>query len=169
MIQHLESLIDEAIASLRAGLNDHLETLNAETGAANPSGMTLEAIPGDDFLFGGFDIVRYPCVEVAAPDWSLLGWSLHQLSADLSAAVMARVWVMDATAELVYRRALRYGRAIVDVLAQPDAFGPLVVIDPTSGVRGSYRFNPETGQHEEIFGSGVVVFNLEGGETRSLL
>lgn len=172
MIEHLEGVVDSAIASIAADLPDVIATINAETGAANPAAIELEmpdprpVEEGGAIYFGGFDIVKYPSIEIASPDFSLADFDLDNWSADLRAVLMVRGHVMDANAARVLRRAYRFGRALLQVLLQPDAFGAGVQIRKDDGVRGYYRFNPETGEREEIFGSTLLVFALEGSENR---
>lgn len=160
-ITHLEPLLDAAIAALRTNLDAAIAAVNAAH-----SDFPLDDVPSDAILLGGFDTAVFPMIEVAAPDWTLTRISVGQIAGTLDLSLVVKVTAIDYTPELLYRRLLRYVSAIIAVLLDPAALGGGVYVDKDRGIRGSYRFNPETGEQDNLTGSGVLVVYLTTDETR---
>ncbi len=172
MIAHVETIIDATLATLRANLPGAIATINAattdfdlETPASKP-GLT-----DDGYVAGGFQTIRLPMIEVAAVDGTLTDWSVQQSDAEHRFGMIVRAQFEDLRSEpgRLYRRALRYGTALLRVLTVPDAFTPVGtgrVAISESGVRWAYRWNPEIDEREEVVGQAILIFALENVETR---
>lgn len=155
---HLEPVLDAALATLRANLTTRIAEVNGEH-----SDFSIEDVPDENFHVGGFVAISYPMVEVAAPDWTLTDLSIAQKAGTFVPAVVVRLSALAAGdgPERLYRRMVRYGQALLLTLIQPDAFGAGVTIDPSSGIRGAYRFNPEEEEREEAFGTCLQVYGID--------
>jgi hypothetical protein len=161
VIEHLERFLDATVASLRTGLPAAIATINAQH-----TDFQLDTPDVDAIAVTGPDVVQMPFIEVAAPSFEMLNLSLGQEAADLAVMLMVRAHVLEPDPSLVQRRCMRYGQALLQVLMQPDAFGPSIVIGEL-GIRGSYVFDLEAGQRQQTFGTTTVVFALAGREMRS--
>jgi hypothetical protein len=114
-------------------------------------------------------IVSYPFVEVTAPDAQLSGFSLGQVVSDLRPSVMVRAGVQLSegitTPSQLYRASLRYGRALLNVLITPNAFGNSAVVEQ---VRAAYRVAPgETPTSDPTMGMNgyaLLTFSLLGSD-----
>jgi hypothetical protein len=160
-IRHLEPLLDAAVASLRAGLPTAIAAVNAAH-----SDFQVETVPDDAMFVGGFTTAVYPMIEVASPDWTMQQLSVGQFSSELAWPLVVKVTAMDMTAQLLYRRLLRYVSAILAVLLDPDAI-PGCDVDRDRGVRGAYAFNPESGEIQELDGAAIIVLYMGADETRT--
>lgn len=151
---HLEPFLDQATVTLREGLGLRIDEINAGT-----VDFELEKPDDDAYVPGGVDIVtKVPLVEIAAPDWEIVNPSLGQRDWDGNYTLMVRVWYQHPDFERLYRSLMRYGRALVEVLSQPDALGQHTVI---SQMRGAYRVNPELNDRMEFEGGALVVCSFE--------
>lgn len=152
--------VEAALGSLRARLDARIAAINAEYGLADDD--ALDPV-GGNLSDGSVDPVRYPWVEVAAPEWRMHSFSLEQWEAALDTTVVVRGWLLDAQQRRLFRKLQLLGRALVESLVIPNAFGGGVVIRE---VRGSYPINPETDDRAELTGWALLVFTLEGSEGR---
>lgn len=157
---HLEPVLDSIVATLRTNLPTVIATQNAEH-----ADFQIEPPAADQVDLSGFLITTYPCVEVAATDYVASALSLGHVDAAMIANVVVRVLFLDADSATIYRRALRYGRAVFTALAAQGALGPYAELARERPVRGSYAFNPEANAAQEAFGTSVVVFSIEMLET----
>jgi hypothetical protein len=165
-VDHVEPLVDQAIATLKAGLPARIAAANAEA-----SDFDIPAIADQDYWAGGqTSLVRYPAIEVSAFAGELFNLSVSQAEADTDVQLAVIGWVA-MTPETggdfsnLYRAATRYGRAILETLLVPDAFGAGVVVE-----RASYRYaaNPTPGERqlEEIVCAAMLFFTLGDVEAR---
>lgn len=159
---HIEPNLDAAIASLKANLPGSIAVVNAQF-----TDFDIPTPAADGYSLGAMPVIyqALPLVEVAAPDWTMEGFSIQQLSADMTLSIVVRVTLEHPDADTLYRSAMRFARALIDVLIQPDAFGPTVSV---SRVRGAYRVSPEQSDRMEVTGGTSLTFDLEGYEHRSV-
>ena len=165
-----EPFLAEALSSLRARLPARIDAIN-ETSAD----VVLEKPRDDGGPIGSPDLdyylgavvkpLRYPLVEVAVPNWTMTGFDLGMLTASASFPMLVGLTARDASlsSDRLYRMMLRYTRAILNVLLEPNSFGQGAVV---TAVSGAYRQNPESNQSEEVIGAVVVAFTLESSEQR---
>jgi hypothetical protein len=158
-IIHLEPFLDACKASLVAGLPAAIATINANH--PDPD-IQLDPVAAGNIWIGGYDVLAYPTIEIASPDWTMAQLSIGQHSADLGCIVIVRCHVRDVSPERIYRQALRYASAMLLVLLTDEAFGHRAVVED---VRGSYRFNPETEERQEASGHATINFRLQSGES----
>jgi len=163
-----ELFLDAALASLRQNLPAKIAAINAERGAA-VGGFDLK-VPDDDLALplsdphvsystGTKEILRYPFVEVANPDFTIDNFSLAQYDAAWNPDIVVRVWYEAALdADQLDRALKRYVRAVFEILATPDAMGKSESI---ARIRGGWRTNPETNERQELFGAAVLVFTMD--------
>lgn len=152
----VEPYLDACQASLIAGLGAKLTAVNGEH-----IDFELRDVDPDAYVVGGWLPLKYPSVEIAAPDFAITQFSVGQRVADFDFRVIVRITDQDASTEQagrLYRRVMRYARAIAEVLMQPDAFGPHTSLDRDRGITGSFRFNPEVPERQEIVGFTVLTF-----------
>jgi hypothetical protein len=164
LIVHLEPMLDQAVASLRAGLPGVIDAINTQaTDFTLPKPNDKPGEPDDGYVLGGWTIISYPVVEVAAPDWVMTNFSLAQVQSDLNPTVAVRAQFLKPESEsgALYRMAMRYTTAVVQVLVQPDAFGAGITVQREGGIRGTYGFNPETNERQEVTGASIILFSLE--------
>jgi hypothetical protein len=168
---HLEPFLDGALASLRANLPARLAALSTSSVPLDPpadDGGPLGS-PGLDYYAGVVrKPLRYPLVEVAAPDWTMTDFDLGQLTGDFDFPMMASATlrIVDPAAlhsDRMYRSQMRYAAAILNVLLEPGAFGDGATV---VSARGAYRQNPETRETEEIVGGVVIAFGIETTDSR---
>lgn len=161
MIEHLEPLVDAAIASLRAGLNPALDTINA---AHND--LEVERVRDDAYAPGGLGTpaVVWPVVEVSASDVLGSGPTVQQAAWNRAESTMiVALWCRNVNDEALYRSQLRYGQALLQVLIANDAFGAESYVERW---RASYRRrNPEQGPADQLEGFVVVVLQVITDET----
>jgi hypothetical protein len=150
----LEANIDATIASLKAGLPTRIAAVNAVK-----TDLVL-AVPDDaNYYAGGLEtFVAYPSVEVAGPDWSYASPSIAQYEWDGATSIMVRLLAEHPDFQTLYRSMMRYTACLVEVLAQPGAFGDNATLQR---MRGFYRTNPEQGTREEFLGGSLVVCSVE--------
>lgn len=164
MSRHLEEYVSDTIAFLRENLPTKLTEINDE----KADGLDLAVpedtggavgTPGVSYSAGDQDILAYPWIEVAAPDWMLDSVSLSQYVADFSPVIVVRA-MYQAFDRVPLRKAVhRYSRALLEVLMGPGAFGEG---ESLTSARGSNRFNPETNERDELYGACLLVFTLNG-------
>lgn len=155
MLQHVEPLVDAAIASLRAGLNDVIDVINVEH-----ADFELPYVGLDSYRAGGLAKAStvYPFVEVVASDSILSLPSNMQVAYDRSETTMiCAAWCRHVDDEVLYRSAMRYGQAVLQVLSTNDAFGTNARVERA---RASYRRNPETRQSEQLVAGVVIVVQV---------
>lgn len=151
---HLEPFIDAATDSLRKGLGARIDAINGETGD-----FDLEKPDDDAYVPGGVaEVYKVPMVEIAAPDWNIGNPTVGQREWEGDYTLMVRVWYQHPDFNILYRSLMRYGRALVEVLSEPDALGPHTVI---SSMRGAYRVNPELSERIEFEGGALVVCEFQ--------
>lgn len=155
-----EPIIDAGAAALRdpaTGINAFITEANA--GHAD---FDLALVDDASILPGGAtNILKYPAVEIAAPDWDMSNVSLAQLSADLSMRVVVMCWVQHVDFQTLYRSSMRLAKAALSCLMQPDALSPTderVVINAASG---RYRFNPEANDRAEFTAGTLLLIGVE--------
>lgn len=150
----LEPLLDAAVASLQAGLPTSITTINGEY-----SDFVLPTPDTDAYYPGGLGVyLKFPSVEVAAPDWNLGTPSVGQHHWEGTATVMARVLWQHPDFLTLHRGVLRYTRCLIEVLSAADAFGAGQTVQT---MRGYVRVNPETGEREEFIAGALVVCTLD--------
>lgn len=157
---------DAALATLRSSLNANIATINLEPGA-----LVLPTIDANDrFLFGGEDagpILRYPAVEVAAPDRTLTSPDLNYQGWDATPTVVVRGWLTYDenvnTYSSLYRATMRFGRALLRTLIPRDAFGPSVV---WTQIEERYRadLTQLTADRQDYVGFALLVFTLSDSD-----
>lgn len=165
-MDHVEPLVDQAIATLKAGLPARVAALNAAA-----TDFEITDVPDQDYWPGGQPTLgRYPAIEVSAFAGELFNLAVGQAEADTDVEVAVVCWVAmdDAIGgdfSNLYRAATRYGRAILETLLVPDAFGAGVVVE-----RASYRYaaNPTPGERElrELVCAAMLFFTLGDVEER---
>lgn len=157
---HAEEFLDATIATLKANLPAALAAINA----AHTDFQV--AVPDDDsYSTGTLDILRYPWIEVAVPDFSISNFSMEQWDADFYPVVIVRgLYQEPLSADRLDRALKRYGQALLNVLLTPNAFGAHEVVQ---SVRGGYRVNPETQERTEFTGGVVAAFTIESTVTRT--
>lgn len=162
-----EPQIDSAIGLLRIWMPTRVAEVNAETVAYAPyPDLAIVAPLPEDIFFGGSPtdaIVRYPAIEVATPDWLLADLDIGLVSGDARPSVVVRFFYEHVNFEALYRASLRFKSALLRVLVAPNSFGAGYTVRE---LRGSYRVNPETGEKQQFRAGTIVVFFLEGRETR---
>lgn len=151
-MRHVEALVDAGLATLMARLPDKIEELNAE-----PDALELE-VPGEDaYHFAG--VVPFPpvmpAVELTATDADMDEFDLAQQGFRTGAVLWAAAWATDADHSRLIRRAYRYGRALTEVLTEPDAFGDHAVV---LRVRASYRaFIDQENRDAAVYNGGAML------------
>lgn len=161
-----EPYIDAAIASLQddaTGVNYFLGLANA----AHAPGFAVATVADEDIHAGGGTmLLRWPAVEVAAPDWDLTNVSLAQMSGDLSLRMIAMCWYQETDFDTLYRASMRFADATLRCLMQPDAFAPVDDRAVVAAVSGRYRVNPETNERAEFTAGTLLAFTLDIGADR---
>ncbi len=147
-MQHLEPLVDAAIAALRNGLPARLAAIDPALAA-----------PGeDDYHPGGKPtIAHYPAVEVSAPGGFMENPAIDMADVDAEANVFVVLWVADPDFERLYRSLLRYGRAALECVLQPRVFGGAVV----RRAEYSYAANPETRDMQQRIAAAIIRLRIE--------
>lgn len=113
----------------------------------------------DAFYAGGLSVfLKYPSVEVAAPDWMINNPSLGQRAWDGNVTVTSRILYQHPDFDTLFRAVMRYSRCLVESLAQQDAFGTGQTV---TSMRGFLRVNPETGERDEFIAGALVVCTLD--------
>lgn len=151
MIQHVEPLVDACIATLRAGLNDVIEAINSEH-----SDFALPLVDLDAYAPGGRVKlpVRWPYVEISVPDSFLSQPTIQQVAWNREETTMVcAVWCRDVDDERLYRSAMRYGRALLQVVSTNNTFGENAYVEYA---RAHYRRNPESGENEQLVACVVI-------------
>lgn len=153
-MRHVEDYIDAGLASLRAQLPGRIAAVNAE----KPD-LRVPTPDTDAYYPGGLSVfLKYPSVELAAPDWTLANPSLGQRAWDGNVTVTGRILMQHPEFDVLYRMVMRYGRCLVEVLSKQDALGTGVTVQQ---MRGFYRVNPETGERDEFIAGALVVCTLD--------
>lgn len=157
-MEHLEDYCDAAIAHLRHTLPGRINLLNGRH-----DDFEIDQIPddgdgngagGSEFYFGGNTVpIRYPYVEVAAPDDRLATPSLDAQVWRDNARVMIRAWVQHVDFNQLTRSSYRLGQALMETQLQPGAFGEGTYIQD---VAAFVRANPETEEADQ-FTSGILL------------
>lgn len=179
-VQSVEDLTDAGIATMIAGLDAELTEMEA-TYAGNPI-RDIGALPrprteatefnptGDYWAGGVSEVIRYPTIEVAVPDLQGQDFSIDQHESDMTTTIVVRAWLQHARVNILYRQCCRYGAAIFNVLAEPDAtehrgsgFGPEVTI---KRYLARWRYNPETNTKDEVQSAAVLIFYLDAPDVR---
>lgn len=160
-----EPYIDAAIASLQndaTGVNHFIGVANAAH-----SDFAVATVDDEDVHAGGGTmLLRWPAIEVAAPDWDLSNVSLAQMSADLSLRIIAMCWYQETDFNTLYRASMRFADATLRCLMQPDAFSPADDRAVVPAVSGRYRVNPETNERAEFTAGTLLAFTLDVGADR---
>lgn len=162
MEQHLNAIVGFFRANLQAYTT--VEDL------LHSDGLSIGTILSDNIIPGGKWPIptltpENPAIEVAVPDQTLSFKSTGGLAADGVLVVAIRAWQQhygdpDTAIELLYRKSLRLGNAIMNSLAPwtNDAFGNGAVMQQA---RSSYRVDPTTDQRESFTSSLVTVIQLD--------
>lgn len=159
-----EFYLDAAKATLLAGLPTRLAAINGEH-----DDFELAAPDPKNVLLGGWTPLAYPTIEIATPDVAFNSFTLGQISGDFNFRVIMRVLDQDPNAEdpeRLYRRVMRYTRAMLEVMLVPNAFGEGTDLDIDRGISVSFRFNPEIPERQEIVAFSVIVFWIEASAQR---
>jgi hypothetical protein len=162
-MQHIEGFVQTTIDTLKQELPGAIQVENELHGD-----FQIPTPKDESYFFGGDEsqgvVLRYPQIEVAAPDWMMSEFSLGQQTSALELTLIVRAWLQQ-DAEIqgfqnLYRATLRYGRSLLRVLTRPDALGHSTI----TAVRGFYRVNPETGERDEPEAASMLLFQLEDVE-----
>jgi hypothetical protein len=164
-MKHAAPTIRAAIASLRAEMPERISIFNAE--AENE--VELEPIEGDCYFFGGKpdSDPRYPCIEVAITAVPARDFSIGQVDFDVFPVAMVAAWAQGSPGDTpaIYETVLGYGRCVLEVLMQPDAWGEGVTIWNEEGVRSDYAsFNLEVDQQPTYRAISLQTFVLQDVE-----
>lgn len=170
-----ETLLDQALASLRASLPARLDAISDDLGLVGEDRLPKPADDGGPISSDGVDYyigtvvtpLRYPLVEIAVPDGSLTAFSLERLTAnaDLSLIVISTLRDARMTSDALYRSLLRYNRAVLGVLLDPGSFAEGGAI---SSVQFAYRTNPRERETEQVIGGAALAFSLATTDSRDL-
>lgn len=164
MVDTFDGYPDNALAKLRALLPARLEAIAAaaadgvELKAPNDDGVSRLGSAGVAYSLGAREIVAYPWVEVALLDAQAFDWSIGQEKAMLQPVVIVRALYRHTDVDVLDRALKRYGTAILQVLAQPHAFGQSVMI---TTAQAAWRTNPETEAQEQLVGAVAIRFQLD--------
>lgn len=169
MIELVEGIVRAAEAHLKARLPLHITQVNAEWAAQGLAEPILETPTDDSYYPGGWAVLRYPCVELASPEFDLLNLQLHRRDMDGATSLAIRGSVHDARTATgrLYYRACRFAQALIRPMLEHDPaaglrpFGPNAELARERPVRGVFRFNPETLERDEIVAGVILVFDLE--------
>jgi hypothetical protein len=158
-VEHLEPILDSALAYLKTNLPLRVAALNAEA-----DGFALEQIPEGSYYVGGKDpIPTYPSVEIAIPDWTMSRPSLDIAIVETRLPLMLRVFAQTALGEeRLYRMLMRYGQCMNEAVlgwAAMHGYG-------LEQARGFYRFNPEEQTVDVLRGGSLYVYTLITEEVR---
>lgn len=158
---HVEPLVDAAIASLRANLNDAIDAINAERNDA----FELEHVPDDAYAPGGLGRppTSWPVCEIAPPDTLLTNASNAQAAWDSETTMIVAFWHRHVDDETLFRHQIRYGEALLQVLMTLDAFGPEQYVERCRVTRR--RRNPEAGPAEQLTAFTILALQVKGYET----
>lgn len=155
MIDGVEPLVDSCIASLRAGLNDVIDVINIEH-----SDFPLPYVHLDAYAPGGRAKapVVWPYVEVSAADSFLSEPTIQQAAWNRAeSTVVCAAWCRSVDDEVLYRSAMRYGQALLQVLSTNDTFGANARVERA---RVAYRRNPESGENEQLVACVVIAVQV---------
>lgn len=156
-----EAYLDSAAEALRVNLPAALAAIDPSLPVPLDDGGAVGE-RGTDYYVGTVKKpIRYPLIEVAVPDWTLDEFSLERLTANASFPLFvgATIRSADLSSDRLYRMQMRYTRAILSVLLDPDKW---TVGGAIASVQGAYRQNPaEREDVEEITGAIVVAFTIE--------
>jgi hypothetical protein len=154
----LETFIDNAVEHLVDNLPAKLATIDLEKGD-----FVLPVPRDEDISAGGVTVyLRYPTIEVAAPDGVLENFSMGQGGSDHSFNVMVRAVNEINDWNTLYRTTMRYQRALGELLTEQDAFGRVEVVR----MRWANRVNPQTEEHPELIMGTLLIFELKGPEVQ---
>lgn len=166
-LSHVAPTIRATIASLKAGVEDRIEIFNDEE--VNEVELTVPA--DESYIFGGDDQLEsysFPAIEVYQSQGEIGLADLGRGVYDLHDRLVVTVWCEGVSGEVpeVYEKILGYGRCILEVLLQPDAFGSGVEIaNEDSAVQWSYVTIPidpaEDRSFDKFRTAGVFSFALE--------
>lgn len=161
-----EEFCDDVKAAFQANLQAALDAQTAKWAAADAAaGRQIElAVPDDlDYYIGGVPtVIKYPTIEIAVPDLSFNALSIGNNDGDARPRLLVRaLFQLAQDPEWLYRMGCRWFAAITSVVAQPGVLGP-VDIDSERGLSGSWRFNPETNQADEVQSGVLCTYNLLG-------
>lgn len=159
LFDHLEPVVDAALASLRADLNDTIDAVNSLY-----DDFAIAHVDPDAYYPGGLNgpSILFPFVEVSASDEIVTVPTVRQVAWTVATmTLIVCVWTRHVDDETLYRSQLRYGQATASVLAQADALGTELATDT---IRAAYRRNPETDQTEQLLGAAIIVASLTGDE-----
>lgn len=157
--RHLEPFLDAATDALRKGLDARIDAINGETADFD----LVKPVASAYYPGGVSTVIENPTVEIAAPDWAINNPTLGQREWSGDYTLMCRIWYQHPDFNMLYRSLMRYGRALVEVLAQEDALGPHTTI---SRMDGAYRVNPEINDRIEFEGGALVICHFETVELR---
>jgi hypothetical protein len=166
-------IVRAAITSLQdgtIGLPVRVPAFNAEV--AN----LVDLVQPAAYVFGGEDAYTgaYPYVEVAVTDGRKANLAIGQVDMDVAATATVVVWVdvfelggstVEGEISRLYEGALGYGRVVQEVLLQPDAWGPSVIV---SEIRDSYQANPETRDFQRFRMGAFSFFDLLDEDSRPI-
>jgi hypothetical protein len=143
---------------------DRISVFNTEP----ENDVELTPIDGDAYFFGGKpdSDPRYPCVEVAVTALPLQDFSIGQVDVDARPVAMVAVWMQGAPGDTpaIYETVLGYGRCILEVLLQPDAWGASVTVQDE---RSDYAsFDLELDEQPVYRALGLHTFTLEDVDRR---
>jgi len=161
IFDHLEPIVDVALATLRRDLNDTIDLINAAH-----DDFAIDHVPDDSYFPGGLaqPATFYPYLEVSASDQLVSAATVAQVAWTVSTTRLIIVaWCQHVDDEVLYRSQLRYGQAIMSVVAPRGALGDEVWTEEMQAV---YRRRDITieGSGEQMIGSVAIVCSLDGDE-----
>lgn len=165
-----EDLVDTAVAALQGGIDAALAALEAKY-AGGPHELPLPRPRTEDYYPGGVgQVLRYPTIEVAVPDLSGDTFSIDQHESDVTTVGVVRCWMQHPRFDVLYRTTNRYGSAIFNVLASPDAatgrgcgWGAAVTV---KRYRAAWRWNPQANELDQVTSAVLLVFDLDAPDIR---
>jgi hypothetical protein len=159
---HLEPFVDAVLIALKADLPGMITALNTAT-----TDFDLDQIQDSEWYVGGTDApLAYPAIEVAAPELFLRNPSIDQQHWDGRVRVIVRVWAEGFEYEELYRRVMRYGRCIAEVLTQREIWREAGLSADLTDLAAMYRFNPETNERQMHVGGALIVATVETEDVR---
>lgn len=161
-----EEFCDNVKSAMQANLQAALDAQTARWAASDTAaGRTIELkVPDEqDYYIGGVPtVIKYPTIEIAVPDLHVTAFSLGNADGDARPRLVIRaLFQLAESPESLYRMGCRWFAAVTTVVAEPGILGP-VDIDVDRGLSGSWRFNPETDEADQIQSGVLCTYNLNG-------
>lgn len=112
----------------------------------------------ENFYPGGVAALTvHPAIEVAVPDMGISDFDVAVRDGDVTFSLIIRHWHQHAIYDVLHRQTARMSAAILDTLTGPNALPGCRV----TAIRGAWRANPETREHDEIKSGAVLGLTVE--------